>query len=130
LKEHAKTAHPEYFLDESAFSFTNLSGDVAIVSCFDELFTCYQKIKDGRFYAAVQLIGTNREASNYKCEFTLRAANGIEQISKTLFVRGSSETWETIFKSGICLCLDEKIVKHFLEGNKLQYVYSVRLSRV
>jgi hypothetical protein len=81
---------------------------VVIVSYFGELFTYYQKLKDGRNYAAVQMIGTSSEASKYKCEFTLRAANGIEQISKTLFVRGYSEEWETIFNSGICLCRDEK----------------------
>ena len=101
-------AHPKYFLEGSAFSFTDLSGDLVIVSCFGELFTCYQNIKDGRYYAAVQLMGTNSEASKYKCEFTLRAANGVEQISKTFLVRGYLEDWETIFNSAICLCLDEK----------------------
>jgi hypothetical protein len=129
FKEHAKAAHPEYFLEEWAFSFTELSDDVAIVSCFGELFTCYQKIKDGRLYGAVQLIGTSSEDSTYKCEFTLRAANGVEQISKTFFVRGYSEDWEKIFNSGIYFCIDEKTVKYFLEENKLQYVYSVKLSK-
>jgi hypothetical protein len=108
VMEHAKAAHPKYCLEGTAFSFTDLSSDVAIVSCFGELFTCYQKIKDGRLYGAVQLIGTNSEASKYKCESTLLAANGVEKISKTLFVRGYSEDWETVFNSAICFCLDEK----------------------
>jgi hypothetical protein len=48
-------------------------------------------IQDGGLYGAVQLIGTSSEVSKYKCEFTFRAANNIEQISKILFVRGYSE---------------------------------------
>jgi hypothetical protein len=64
---------------------------VAILSCFDELFTCYVQKRNGRHYGAVQLIGTSSESSKYKCEFTLRAANGIEQISNIFFVRGYSE---------------------------------------
>jgi E3 ubiquitin-protein ligase SIAH1 len=125
LKEHAEAEHPGYILEESTFNihhatFTNTSESVVIVSCFGELFTYYRKIRNGINYAAVQLIGANSEASKFKCEFTLRAANGIEQISKTFFVRGFSEDWETVFNSGICLCLDEKTLKYFLVENKLK----------
>jgi hypothetical protein len=130
LKGHAKAAHPKYFLDVSAFISSNLSVDVGIVSCFGELFMCYQKINDGRLCCAVQLIGTSSEASKYKYKCTLRATNGIEKISNTFLVQGYSEDWETIFNSGICLCLDEKIVKYFLEENKVENLYSVKLSRV
>jgi hypothetical protein len=130
LKGHVKAAHPKYLLNVSAFTSSNLSVDVGIVSCFGELFTCYQKVKNGILYCAVQLIGKNSEASKYTCEFTLRAANGIEQISKTFFVRDYSEDWETIFNSGICLCLDEKMVKYFRKENKVENLYTVKLSRV
>ena len=133
LKDHAKATHTECFREGSIFKiihskFTNLSVSVVILSYFGELFTYYRRIKDGRNYAAVQLIGTNSEASKYKCEFTLRAANGVEQTSNTFFVRGYSEDWDTIFNSGICLCLDEKIVKYFLKENQLNL--TVTLSRV
>jgi len=128
LKEHAKAAHSKYFLEGSSFNFPRLSEAGAIVSCFGELFTCYQNIKDGRFYGAVQLIGTSSEASKYKYKYKLRAANGVEKISKTLFVKGYSEDFEIIFNSGICLCLDEKKIKHFPEGNK--HKVTVTLSRV
>jgi len=57
-----------------------------------ELFSYYLKKRDGRYYVAVQLIGTSSEASKYKCEFTLRAANGIEQISKTFLVQTIQRT--------------------------------------
>jgi len=128
LKEHAKAAHPNYLVEVSTFTFPNLLESGAIVSCFGELFTYYQKQKDDRYYAAVQLIGTSSEASKYKYKCTLRAANDIEKKSKTLFVRGYSEDFETIFNSRKCLCLDEKTVKHFLEENNLEY--TVTLSRV
>ena len=85
-------------------------------------------MKDGRLYGAVQLIGTSSEASKYKCEFTLSAANGIERISKTFLVRCYAEDFQTIFNSGTCFCFDEKAVKYFLEGRNQKLVTT--LSRV
>jgi hypothetical protein len=128
LKEHAKTAHPKYFREVSTFRCSKLSWCLGVLYCFGDLFTCYLQKRGGRYYCAVQLIGTNSEASKYKCEFTLRAANGIEQISKTFLVQGYSEDFETIFNSGKCLNLDEETIKIFVEGNKLKL--SGKLSRV
>jgi hypothetical protein len=128
LKEHVKAAHPEYFFEVPSLCIAQLSQSLAIASCFGQLFTYYQQIRDGRFYGAVQLIGTSSESVKYKYKSTLPATNGIEKICKTLFVRGYSEDWETIFNSGICLCLDEKTVKHFLVENELEL--TIKLSRV
>jgi len=128
LKEHAKAAHTGFLLKGSTFLSSYLSTAVSIVPYHDELFTYHKKKKDGRYYCAVQLIGTSSEASKYKCEFTLRAANGIEQISNTFLVRGYSEDWETIFNSGKCLRLDEDTAEHFVEGNQLKL--TVTLSTV
>jgi hypothetical protein len=61
-------------------------------------------------------------------EFSLRAANGIEQISKTFFVRSYLEDWETIFNSGKCLKIDDDTAETFAEGNELNL--TVTLSRV
>ena len=116
LKAHAEAAHPFYFFHGSTFHFKLLSESLAVVYCFGQLFTCCVQKKDGRYYSAVQLIGTSNEASKYKYEFTLRTANGIEHISNTFLVQGYSEDFETIFNSGICVCVDEKTVKHFVEG--------------
>jgi E3 ubiquitin-protein ligase SIAH1 len=120
LKEHVKTAHPRSFIEDSTLR-SSLFWDriLTVLSCFGELFVHYKRIQDGRLYGAVQLIGTSIEASKYKCEFTLRAANGVERISKTFFVQGYSEDWETIFNSGKCLKLDEDTAKNFVEENKL-----------
>ena len=101
---------------------------LTVLSCFGKLFVHYKRIQDGRLYCAAQLIGTSSEASKYKCEFTLRAANGIEQISKTFLVRSSTEDWETSFNSGKCLRLDEATVRNFLVGNNLNL--TVTLSKV
>ena len=128
LKEHAKTAHPDYFVGVSSFYISQLSKMLVIVSCFDELFTYNQVIHDGRLYGAVRLIGTSSEASKYKCEFILRAANGIEQISKTFLVHGYSGDWETIFNSGKCLSLQEVTVRYFFVQNELNL--AMKLSRV
>ena len=96
--------------------------------CFGELFVLYTCIRDGIFYCAVQLIGTSSEASKYKCEFILFAANGIERMSETLFVGGYLEDFETIFNSGKCLCLDEAVIRHYIVANKLNLI--VKLSPV
>jgi hypothetical protein len=117
LKEHAKAAHPKHFVEASTLHYPHSGLGVGIIFCFGELFTYLQRMKVGRLYGAVQLIGPSSEASKYKCEFTLRAANGIEQISKTCLVRCYAEEFETIFNSGTCFCLDEKAVKYFLEGS-------------
>ena len=120
LKRHAKAAHTRRFFElPSIRSVLFEDKKVNFLSCFGELFVHYKRIRDGRLYSAVKLIGTSSEASKYKCEFTLCAATGIEQISKTFLVRGYSEDWETIFKSGICLSLEENTGKHFVVGNML-----------
>jgi len=98
------------------------------VSYFGEIFVYYKKKRDGRYYAAVQLIGTSSEASKYKCEFTLSAANGIERISKTFLVQGYSVEWETIFNSGKCFNVDEGTIKIFVVEGKLKM--GVELSTV
>jgi hypothetical protein len=119
LKGHATATHPGSFLEESGFHSPHLSGSLTVLSCFGDLFTCYIQKRDGRYYGAVQLIGTSSEASKYKCEFTLLAANGVEEIRKTFFVQGYSENFETIFNSGNCFSLDEHTVNNFVEDNEL-----------
>jgi hypothetical protein len=101
---------------------------VKVLFCFGELFVLHQLESDGRFYCAVQLIGKKIEASKYKCEFTVRAANGIEQISKTLLVRGYSGYLTTNFNSGNCLRLDEVTVKYFKFNGKINL--NITLSKV
>ena len=128
LNEHGKAARPKYFRELSKFRCPKLSWCLGVLYSFGELFTCYLQKRDRRYYCAVQLIGTSSEASKYKCEFTLRAANGIEQISNTFLVHGYSEDFETIFNSGKCLNLDEETVKLFVEENKINL--TVTLSTV
>jgi hypothetical protein len=128
LKEHAKEAHSKITVNEPTFLSSALSSAVAFVSHFGELFMYHKRKKDGRYYCAVQLMGTRSEAAKYKCDFTLRAANGIEQIRNTFLVQGYSEDWETSFNSGKCLRLDEATLRNFLVGSKLDL--TVTLSTV
>ena len=129
LKKHAIVAHSANFHFSSSFPSVSFMDKILnILSCFGQLFVQYKRIRDGRIYSAVKLMGTSSEASKYKCEFILRAANGIEQISKTFLVQGYSEEFEKIFNSGKCFCLDEAVVRHFLVGNQLDL--NVILSRV
>jgi hypothetical protein len=129
LKGHAKAAHGSSCFDASAIrSEVYKHSTMGFLSCFDQLFVHHKRVQDGRMYCAVKLVGTSSEASKYKCEFTLRAANGIEQISKTLFVRGYSEDFETIFNSGKCLRLDEADIRNYIVENKLNM--TVKLSKV
>ena len=118
LKEHVKAAHPESFFESSKIRFVKLEAFV-ILSCYGELFTYNQLFRDGEFYGAVQLMNTGSEASKYICEFKLRAANGIEQISKTFLVRSYTEDWKTSFSSGKCLRLAEVTVRKFCVKNNL-----------
>jgi len=108
--------------------FSPLTSVFSIVSCFGELFTYYLEKKDGRYYAAVQLIGTSSEASKYKCQYKLLAANCIEEISETFLVRRYSEEFETVFNSKKCFNLDEETIKMFVVVYKLNL--TVTLSKV
>ena len=128
FKEHAKSAHPGCFFEGSEVRSPQVSDIMVILSCFGELFVYYKRIQDGRLYGAVQLIGTSSEASKYKCEFTLRAANGIEQISKIFLVRSYAEDFETSFNSLKYLCFDEALERSFLVQNDLNL--TVTLSKV
>ena len=119
-KENGKAAHPGYFKEESSFHCHYLSEDLTVLSCFGELFIFYLQKRDGRYYGAVQLIATSSEASKYKCEFSLRAANGIEQISKTFLVHGYSEDFETIFNSRKRLNLVEATIYLFVGEHKIK----------
>jgi hypothetical protein len=118
LKGHAQAAHPKSFFECSKIRFVKLEAFV-ILSCYGEFFTYNQLFRNGELYGAVQLIGPSSEASKYKCVFTLRAENGIEQISKTFLVRSYTEDWETSFSSGKCLRLDQVTVRKFYVKNNL-----------
>jgi hypothetical protein len=95
--------------------------------CFDKVFLYYKKDIDGRCYCAVQLIGPSRQASKFRCEFKLRAANEIDEISKTFLVRSYSEDFETSFNSGKCLRLDDVTIRNFVIQDKLNL--TVKISR-
>jgi hypothetical protein len=79
-------------------------------------------------YGVVQLIGTSRDASKYKCELKLLAANRIEKISCTFLVQGYTEDFETTLNSERYLCLDEETLRYSLVENKLNF--TVTLSKV
>ena len=128
FKEHVQAAHPKSLFREPTFFSPALHTSVAIISCFGELFTYFKQKKDGRYNVAVQLIGTSSEASKYRCEFTLRAANCIEEIKKIFLVQGYSEDIETFFNSKKCLNVDEETIKLFVVNRNLNL--TVTLSRV
>ena len=120
MKNHFEKAHILSFHGTSTIRSDLSKGmSVTVLFCFGKLFVHHQRKRDGRYCCVVQLIGTKSETSKYKCEFTLRATNGIEQISKTFLGQGYSEDWETSFSSGNCFCVDEVTVKYFLIYDKL-----------
>jgi hypothetical protein len=119
LKEHVKEAHFKYFSDRAVFNAVLVEAAASLIFCFGEVFLYYKRVRDGRFYCVVQLIGSHTEASKYKCEFKLRAENGIEHITETFIVRTFLEDFETSFNSGKCLCLDEIVVRSFVINEQL-----------
>ena len=98
---------------------------MALVFCFDKVFLYYKKVRYGRFYCAVQLIGPSRHASKFMCELKLRAANDVEMVSNTFIVRGYSEDFETSFYSGKCLRLDDITVRNFVVKDKINLTVKI-----
>jgi hypothetical protein len=128
LEKHATAAHPVHIVKDATFNSSQIQSVVALVFCFDEVFLYYQMFRYGRFYCAMQLIGPSSQASKFKCEFKLRAANEIEEIRNISFVRSYSEDFETSFNSGKCLRLDDVTVSNFVVKDKFKM--TVTLSRV
>jgi len=128
LKEHAKVAHPGCFFELPSIRGLYADGIVSLLSYFGEFFVRYQRKRNGKVYAVVLLIGSSSEASKYKCEFALCAANGIEQISNTFLVQSYSEDLEKIFNSGKCFCVDEAVRRYFLIENISNF--AIRLSPI
>jgi hypothetical protein len=120
LEQHAKATHSAQIVKGATFLSSLLQSEVALVFCFDKVFLYYKKVRYGRFYCAVQLIGPSRHASKFMCELKLRAANDVEMVSNTFIVRGYSEDFETIFNSGKCLRLDEVTVRDLVVKDKFQ----------
>jgi hypothetical protein len=128
FKKHAKAKHQDNYHKSPVLFSANLSDVVVILSCHGNLFTFCRKLKDGRLYCYVQLIGTSSEASKYKCNFSLRAQNDIEVISKTFLVQSHTVLFGKCFKSGKCLSLDEDTVRNFIVQNKVNLI--ITLSKV
>ena len=66
LKEHTKAAHPGHFFESPSLRAVYVDGTVKLLSYFGEFFVKYQRIRDGKLYAVVLLIGSSSEASKYK----------------------------------------------------------------
>jgi hypothetical protein len=128
LKKHAKAKHPDNFHKRPVLYSANLSDVVVILSCYGSLFAFCRKMKDGRLYCDVQLIGTSSEASKYKCNFTLRAENDIEIVSKTFLVQSCTVPFGKCFNTGKYLSLDEETVRNFIVQNKVNLI--IILSKV
>ena len=114
LEQHAKATHSAQIIKGATFLSSLLQSEVALVFCFDKVFLYYKKVRYGRCYCAVQLIGPSSQASKFRCEFKLRAANEMEQMRNIFFVRSYSEDFETSFYSGKCLRLDDITVGNFV----------------
>jgi E3 ubiquitin-protein ligase SIAH1 len=126
LKEHVRDAHREYFSDTADFNARTVAEAAAsIIFCFGGVFLYYKRIKNGRFYCVIQLIGSHAEASKYKSEFKLRAENGIDQITETFIVRSFMEDFETSFSSGKCLRLDDEVIRNFVTHGKLNLTITI-----
>jgi hypothetical protein len=128
LEKHAKAAHLVNIFKDATFHSGLLQSEVALVFCFGKVFLYYQIVRDGRCYCAVQQIGPSSQASTYKCEFKLRAANDIEEINKTFLVRSYFEDSNTSFNSGKCLRIDDVTVRNFVVQGKLNLTVIIFLT--
>jgi hypothetical protein len=125
LEEHATATHSVHIFKDAPFLFSLLQSEVALLIQFGKVFLYYQMVRDGRCYCAIQLIGPSSQASKFKCEFKLRAANEMEEISKTFFVRSYSEDFETTFNSGKCLRLEDATIRNFVLQAKLKLTVKI-----
>jgi hypothetical protein len=70
MMNHLERQHPRIVMKTSTLSSVLFQDkNVRVLFCFGELFVHRQQKRDGRYYGAVQMIGTSSEASKYKCEF-------------------------------------------------------------
>lgn len=125
LKKHVKDSHDEYYKDTPYVRSYNVGNAEAVRFILDETFLCFKRVKDGKWFYVVQLVGTKEEALNYKSQFTLCGANGVDKIVETFVVRSFAEDFSDSFKSGKCLILDDIVVRNFVVDGKLDLTVSV-----
>jgi E3 ubiquitin-protein ligase SIAH1 len=125
FKTHVRDSHGSYYKDAPHVASHNVGNGEAVRFISDEIFLYYKRIKDGKWSAVVQLVGTKEEASQYKCQFTLCGANGVDKIVETFVVRSFTEDFSDSFRSGKCLMLDDKVVRNFVVDGKLNLTVSI-----
>jgi hypothetical protein len=125
LKMHVKDSHEEYYKDTPCVRSYNVGNAEAVRFILDETFIYYKRVRDGKWFYVVQLVGTKEEALHYKCQFTLCGANGVDKIEETFVVRSFAEDFSDSFQSGKCLILDDNVIRNFVVDGKLDLTVSV-----
>jgi E3 ubiquitin-protein ligase SIAH1 len=125
FKNHVMVSHESYYNDMPYIKSHNVGYAEAVRFIHNEAFLCYKKIEKGKWFCAVQLVGTRQEASKYKCQFTLLGANGVDEIVETFAVRSFTEEFSDSFESAKCLVLDDKVIQNFVQDRKLNLTVSI-----
>jgi E3 ubiquitin-protein ligase SIAH1 len=127
FKTHVTESHEDYYKDSPYIKSHNVGNAEAVRFIMNETFLCCKRIKEGKWFCVVQMVGTREEASKYRSEFALSGANGIDKIVETFVVRSFTEDFSESFQSAKCLVLDDKVVRNFVEDGKLNLTVTVSL---
>ncbi|PNF16913.1 E3 ubiquitin-protein ligase SIAH1B [Cryptotermes secundus] len=117
---HFETRHEDRICTEARFLSPETNDSVFILLVHNEIFLFYKCFRDGKCCCVVQLFGTSAQASNFKYKVKLRAENKIEKLSQVILVRGITEEFDAVFRSGHCVRLDVDLVWHYLVDGTMQ----------
>jgi len=125
FKTHVRDSHKDYCKNTPYVRSYNVGNAEAVRFILKETFLYYKRMKEGKCFSVVQLVGSKEEASKYKSQFTLRGANGVDKIVQIFVVRSFTEDFSESFQSGKCLMLDDNAIRNFVVDGKLDLTVTV-----
>jgi E3 ubiquitin-protein ligase SIAH1 len=120
LITHLESQHGNLILSGNKFLSPETDGSAFILLVHNEIFLFYKCYRDGKCYCVVQLFGTSAEASDFKYKVKLNAENKVEKLSQVNLVRSITEEFDTTFRAGNCVRLDEEVVCRFVVDGVMQ----------
>ena len=100
-----------------------------VIYALNEIFYQQFFVKGTDFYFAVQFVGPEGAASQFKYQLNIKPESGVENISATQVTQSININLEDVCETGKCVKLHHDVIKNFLDSeNNLRF--ELEISRV
>jgi hypothetical protein len=124
ILDHVKKCHSDRLTSRNYFNCYSIE-DVEWLTIYKgELFLYYKYIKEGIWHASVYSVGLT--TAKFKGVFILRSHDETSnEAIEMSFAVDLIDTFESVFKSGRCLILDEIVVRNFIQNRQMNMAVSI-----